>query len=347
MSAKLSLLILFMAVAIVGIISRKPAGPLRLDHDFSNTLKGIAMLMILYHHTGIYHAKELWYFYLSGWGFCGVSIYFFVSGYGLMVSYAARSYTYLEYFRRRLFVLWPMIVLCMMTRWILSPLMTVTYLPTINPLYLLGFFEWYILAITFWYIVFIVIRKQSKSVGDILLCFFAVLLSHWAVLDIFSGWSYQASLWLRFPFSFTLGIIFAIYSDQIIKYLNSRLFFATISSFIVFFLTIHVLHQDSLVPPLLDLITPLIGLCMVLWIYYFGSNSHFLLWMGRCSLPLYLLQVPLIKYGTFLTNWRIDALGILATWGVIFLLSALIVWINSKFHLLILRSLKYICTIFL
>lgn len=330
MSAKLSLLILFVAAATVGFFSRKPAGPLRMDHDFSNTFKGIAMLMILYHHTGIYHSKDFWYLYLSGWGFCGVSLFFFISGYGLMVSYATRGYPYSLYFRRRLLALWPMIVLCMVTRWAFNPLMSIQYSPTINPLYLLGFLEWYILAITFWYIAFIVIRKQSSSMDDVLFSFFITSLSLWAVLNIFSEYSSQFSQWLRFPFSFTLGIFFALHAERIIAYLRSRLLAASLALAAAFGLSIQPGQQPGLVYPLLDLISPALGLCMVLWMYHFHIHFRVLSWMGRCSLPLYLLQVPLIKYGIFLTEWRRDAFGIIATWCVIFLLSATVHWIDRQ-----------------
>lgn len=326
MSAKISLLIFFAAVLALGFVTRKPAGALRMDHDFSNTLKGIAMFLVLYHHTGIYHSEELWYFFLSGWGFCGVSIFLFISGYGLMKSHMAKEYSYKAYFLRRFTAIWPGIVLCMIARWFLGPFMTISWSPTVNPLYLLGFYEWYILAITFWYAAFIVIVKQTRSIREMYLVCFLVSICLWAILDLLSGWTDKAALWGRFPFSFAMGVFLAGSGDRLLDFLDSRLLPITLILLVAFGLSIH----GPNVSVLLDLITPALGLCAAVWIYRTGFNSRLLTWMGKCSLFLYLLQVPLIKYGVFLVQWRRDALGILLTWSIVFSLSAVLHWMDRR-----------------
>lgn len=318
MSAKFSLLIFGGSFLLIFFLFRTPSGELRLDRKFTNTFKGIAMLLILYHHSGIYHADTFWYFFHSGWSFWGVSLFFFISGFGLSVSYDRNQYSYGNYFRRRLLALWPTIIICMILRGFTAPLFNSAFYLEKNPITLLGLHEWFILAITLWYVFFILIVKNSRSTEDTIffVCIFSVIV--WAALDMLFPDSSMAFQWMRFPFSFALGVIFAQNSDRIVQYFNARLFSTTIFSLVAVFLATHLQGQKNLVYPMMDLVSVPLGICMVLWIYRLGINSRFLLYVGENSLPLYLLQVPLIKYGLLINQWRNDVIGLIATWALIF-----------------------------
>jgi len=75
---------------------------------------------------------------------------------------------------------------------------------------------------------------------------------------------------------------------------------------------------------MLDLAILPLGICLVIWIYRLNFNSGFIQFLGKNSLPLYLVQVPLIKYGIFMTRWRDDILGLMTTWAMIFMVSLMI-----------------------
>ncbi|PID73725.1 MAG: hypothetical protein CSB33_02135 [Desulfobacterales bacterium] len=318
MSAKFSLLALLAVFSGLLWVGRRPvSGPFRPDLTFSNTFKGVAMLAVLYHHTAIYHAKDFWYLFLGGWGFNGVSLFFFISGYGLMASHARKQPPVGAWLRHRFLAIWPLVILCMAARLVLVPLLTSRPVPQIDLLYFLGLHEWFIPAIGIHYVLFILIVRRSSSKGDVLLAYFLLSLGLWAALHVLpENWS-QAKNWGRFPLSFAMGVWFYGEADRIIPFLQKRLVFSTVGSALVFGLSIHLQHQENLVYPLLDLVSPLMGICLALWMHRLRFQSPWLIWTGRLSLPLYLLQVPLIKYGHLLA-WRTDAVGMIATWIIIY-----------------------------
>jgi hypothetical protein len=65
LSAKIQLIIFWGVICIVYFSLKTKTSNFEIDLRFSNTLKGLAMFLILYHHSGIYHAKDLWFFFYS------------------------------------------------------------------------------------------------------------------------------------------------------------------------------------------------------------------------------------------------------------------------------------------
>jgi len=107
-------------------------------------------------------------------------------------------------------------------------------------------------------------------------------------------------------------------------YFKRRLWLATLLSISAVCLICHLQNQKNLVYPMLDLAILPLGICLVIWIYRLNFNSGFIQFLGKNSLPLYLVQVPLIKYGIFMTRWRDDILGLMTTWAMIFMVSLMI-----------------------
>ena len=323
MSATLSLILFSGILLAMHFFTRVSCPEFKPDIGFSNTLKGIAMLMILYHHSGIYHSKVLWFFYGAGWGFCGVSLFFFVSGFGLMRSRARDDSGTGSFLGKRWLRLGPTIMLCMFARYLLNPLMVQHFEFPLDICTLMGLKEWYLVALFSWYILFILMVKNIP-VLDMLFVFFMAALLIWALLDIISSTSPMVELWIRFPFSFFLGVICGLYSEKVIHYFKHRLLLSTTLSSTAVCLACNLQSQKNLVYPMLDLAILPLGICLVIWLYRLNCNSKFILFLGRHSLPLYLLQVPLIKYGVFMTRWRNDIVGLLVTWLVIFVASMVI-----------------------
>ena len=327
MSATLSTIIFSGTLLAVHLLSRTPSPPFQPDKNFSDTLKGVAMLMILYHHSGIYHSTALWFFYGAGWGFCGVSLFFFISGFGLMKSHANHPYSPGDFFKKRVWTLVPTIMLCMLARYLFNPLM-VKHFPFPADLFTLtGLHEWYIIALFSWYLLFILLIVSFK-VSYSPFVFPLAALFVWGLLAIFSPASQVPQLWIRFPFSFALGVVCGYFCDPIIYYFQRRLVAISLISGIAVCMVCNLPMPLNQIYPLLDLLILPAGICIVIWIYRLDTHSKFIQFTGRNSLPLYLVQVPLIKYGIFMNVWRDDISGLLATWAVIFLVSMMISYIR-------------------
>ncbi len=301
-----------------------------LDHAFSNTIKGIAMLLILYHHTYIYNSQNFWFFIGGGWCFFGVSLFFFISGFGLTKSYMIKKYAIFQFIKRRFLRLWPTIILCMLLRWLMSPILNKHFPFPRDLIHLLGFQEWFIVAITFWYINFILIFHFVQNVKDriLILIFLSFILT--CLLGIttntINSFSQKASLWIRFPFSFILGVLFAFYEKDIFKTIIERKLFILIFSFLILFLaTKSYLRFCFLTYFVFDILSIPFILTIVFFLYQFKLNFKVLQFVGKHSLSLYLIQVPILKYSIFLHSNMNPKLGLIISLIIIFIFA----WIVS------------------
>lgn len=86
---------------------------MKLSIDDSNALKGIAILMMLWHHLFYYSNGSFNDIYINGYGLAKtsalackvcVAIFVFVSGYGLMEKYKDQHQSRMKHFYRRHFV---------------------------------------------------------------------------------------------------------------------------------------------------------------------------------------------------------------------------------------------------
>ena len=133
----------------------------------------------------------------------------------------------------------------------------------------------------------------------------------------------MAGLWLRFPFSFALGVLLAGRMEEILAFCRQRSWVVLSLSGLVLGLAWSGNESAGwAVPWLADVAILPFGLAACALIYRWGLFSRFWLFLGRNSLPIYLMQVPLIKYGWLMTDWRTDMLGLLATWALILGLAA-------------------------
>jgi len=308
---------------------------MKLDHTFSNTIKGIAMLLIIYHHTYIYNAKEFWFFIGAGWCFLGVSLFFFISGFGLTKSYLKKKYTIFQFIRRRFLRLWPAIILCMILRWLLSPILIRRFPFPTDLIHLFGFQEWFIIAISFWYISFILIFRFINNNQDRILALFFISSILLCFLGIFANknniFSQKARLWIRFPFSFVLGILFAIYEKEFCKIINRKKIIVLIFSFFILYLA----TKPYFIFPFftyffLDIVSIPLIVVIVFFLYELDLNTKILQFIGEHSLPLYLIQVPILKYCIFLHSNINPKIGLILSLGIIFILSWIVNILNKK-----------------
>jgi|GEM_PF-5001531 len=320
--------LLFLLLSTRRKSARLLGGELVPDRDFSNSFKGIATFLVLYHHSYLYHPESYWYLFGGGEFFTGVSLFFFISGVGLSLSQGARPSTFSRFIGRRFWVLAPLVFLCMEARAILGPLMGRELALETSVVTLLGMREWYLVAIWCWYLLFIVVHSTiaSRTIRNILfLCIGGALWGglQWAAQD-----NYMAAMWLRFPLSFMLGVMLADRMTFITSWLQKGKGLAALTVMLLcgagYLAFAGVGHwQTPWGYAILELlIIPTVWSMCVLFLLYVGV-SRFLLVLGIYSLPIYLLQVPLIRYGVWFSP-QSGPLTLLGTWGGIILGSILL-----------------------
>jgi len=323
MPASLSLLLFWGSLLAAVLLFRRQPPPLLPDKDFTDTYKGLAMLLVLYHHSRIYNAQEFWYLMLGGEAFAGVTMFFFISGVGLGRSQLKRAYTPSRFLATRFLALIPGVVVCMLLRGLLGPLWGAPVSLESDPVALLGLREWFLIAIWAYYFAFIISWSVGRSpIGRGFFIVASCLLLAAGLLHGQENWQ-VARLWLRFPFSFALGVLLAPHMGFVLDFCRQR-------AVAVLGVTGAILGLAWSVPVgataptdwLVDVAFIPFSIAACALLYRFRLTSRFWTFLGRNSLPLFLLQVPLLKNGWLIGVWHKDMLGLLVTWAVIFLLAA-------------------------
>nr|WP_303046325.1 acyltransferase family protein [Desulfovibrio sp. DV] len=304
--------------------------------EFTNTIKGFAMFMILYHHSRIYHSKEFWYLFLGGELYSGVSLFFFISGIGLSKSYKLKKYSFFAFFKRRFLTITIGSAVCIYMRNIVSPLWGGQFSLDISPLVLMGFHEWYIVAILTWYSIFIIIMKAQHSYFDTLFYTLIATVSVWAILSGLADQYNMTKLWARFPFSFAIGIILGDYIEDILLYCQKRTLHILILCSIPFLILLKNGTGNYPYTIAMDILSIPISLAICSLFYTFHLNRRLLILMGQYSLPMYLLQVVFIKNSILYSFLGYNVISLILTWLVIFILSI----ITGKTHKTILNAIK-------
>jgi len=331
MSASVSLLLFWGGViATVLALRQRPAG-LAPDKYFTDTYKGLAMFLVLYHHSRIYHAGEFWFLFLGGDAYAGVSLFFFISGFGLTRSQEKYDYSLPGFILVRFLALAPGVALCMLLRGWLGPLWGQQAILETDPLTLLGLREWFLIALWTYYLSFILSWTFGRSLTERCFYILAASLITALVLIHIQGWWPDARLWWRFPFSFALGVLVSRHMEGLLQLMRRRAW--PVLALTGLILGLAWTGKDLADLPMnwaadLAVIPFSLALCSLL--YRFGLTSRAWIFLGRNSLALYLLQVPLLKQGWLLGHWRGDILGLLTTWAVIFALAGGAGWAQRR-----------------
>ena len=177
---------ILLLAAVVFLTVKKRASGSGLDVTFSNELKGVAILMVIFCHVGYFLTPDHTFLYpLSVAGGKGVDLFLLLSGFGLTVSALKYKPGIKEFYLKRLtkifFPMWVVLIGFLVLDWLL---LQRTYSSQVIIQSLLGFFPsadlykdinsplWYFTLIFFYYLLFPLIffkRWPILSAGAFLL----------------------------------------------------------------------------------------------------------------------------------------------------------------------------------
>lgn len=212
--------ILFLYVA--GFFSVETVG---ISKDKSAALKSIMAILIVLHHLSLQGIPFLWMFH--SWGAPIVSIFLFLSGYGLMKSLCLKGKMYLsDFFRHRLF---KSIIIPFLVAWTIYRILNMVNAPCfsleLKELIFNGItvlpHSWFIFAILCFYIFFYVSYKFLPN----RLCFVA-LMALFILFEVWCQYRHYDRCWYISAFSFPTGLFFGKYESYIIEYFKSNMIYA-------------------------------------------------------------------------------------------------------------------------
>lgn len=219
-------IVALIALPIIGIkVSKAGFGDNYLSLQQTNQLKGFFALVVILHHLAQRTKGGVLFPFFNHVGYLAVSIFLFISGYGLMLQYMKRKEEYIKHFlsRRLLKVVMPYliaIVIYYVSYLIIGLEMSITIaLKTFLTGYPIVAHSWYVLAIIFFYLVFYLSARLFKNhynymiiavlAGSVLYCIICNKMG-------FGTWWYNTCI------CFLLGMIWAIYEKQISAWLDKR-----------------------------------------------------------------------------------------------------------------------------
>lgn len=277
---------------------------------YRSVLMGWATLFILFGHS-IFYGKDYVYYgpvlhQIIEYGYIGVDIFLFLSGFGLV--YSIQKNTTTRFYRNRFVRLLPSLIVCAVFICMWYVAIRSTYLiPQINTWLSFWFLDFIIIAYLLFPLLYnFFFKKCSGWLSFVIvlvcsvLCFIPFIIRGEAV----NCNPYVCAI-CRIPI-FSLGALYAMLKCEI---LNKKYFEYVLAFLGVVILTLLSMQEGDFPNEKLScyyaliLMTPplLYGLCHLSEISWMKNMNRILTWLGKYSLEIYLIQVvilpKLIRYG--------------------------------------------------
>lgn len=226
-------IILFLALALVGITYERGYIEQPLNLENTNALRGICAIEIMLGHIGI--ATESPFLYINRKaGILIVGIFFFLSGYGLMYSTINKPDYFKNFLCKRIWkILYPTLILYLISLIIdiFCQRFDFSIISLIKCLLLYNFpqkINWYVTEILVLYLLFYFLyRNMQPKHGNIILITACILFIIFAnIIDMENPW-YGSTL------CFPLGVLFAQNESKVIDILKQKYILITISSLLL------------------------------------------------------------------------------------------------------------------
>lgn len=294
-----------------------------LSKESTTPLRGIFAILIIFHHISQRTSSGYIFNTLSYFGFLNVSIFFVLSGYGLMYQSNLKGDSYLNGFISKRFppILIPYINVSILYYILRNSLHIRTRIKDL----LLGLingtpivsFSWYVIALCYFYLSFYLSCKIFKKYIHILasIFFFTCLYCILCYSCNYEPW------WYNSIFSFLFGLILFAYKNfSRPAHIKINPYVAIITVFLLFvscFAACHLINQKLIRLCFQEITACLFPLFILLLCKKIRFNNKFLNYLGTRSYELYLVQeIPILVFRSdnllFINNDIIYSLLIIA-----------------------------------
>lgn len=335
-----------LALAALCLVGAKPVKPLRAFNDgylsaqTGTHLRGLFAVIVVLHHLSLKAPVGVLFPWLQHVGYLAVSVFFFLSGYGLMKSYRTRDGYQTRFLRRRVPKILVPYLLLTAVYWGFHALNGNVYSPkaliltTLNGKPIVSY-SWYIVCILLFYVVFWLLMRLCRRKYIWILfgaCVWYALYMAFCMRMNYGSW------WYRTAPILIVGMIWAMYEDDLLPVLRKVYPVCAPLCGIVFLALFYVYARFAsdisrqIVSSLLVLamtVSFLLCVCAVTLKCRIGNPVLRLL--GQCSLEIYLVQGLFIdglrSHFIYIRNdflWALSAL--LGTVALGFALH----WLNTK-----------------
>lgn len=267
-----------------------------LSKPVTDCIKGLCIIVILLHHISLRMQPPRLMLPYTFFGHLAVSMFLFLSGYGLTMSKLQKNNYLNNFFSKRLSKVYlPFILVNALTLILLfsvfntkfSVIQTILYLSGIN---LIDSTQWFVISILLFYVVFYLCFKFFKpEVAPKIILVYAF--SYFLILIFFRFGEW----WYNTVFCFPIGVYVALYYNKFVEFMKKNyaaICSSSLISFAVFF------YLGHFIPTLFSVFFNTISsVCFVFlmlsFLFKIKFNSKPFLFIGSIAYEMYLIHMKI------------------------------------------------------
>lgn len=278
------------------IFSNKNYNTEFLSKPVTDCIKGLCIVVIIIHHISLRMQPPKLMLPYTCFGHLAVSIFLFLSGYGLTMSKLKKENYLNKFFSKRLSKVYlPFVLVNAITLLLLffalntkfSVIQTILYLSGIN---LIDSTQWFVIAILLFYVVFYFSFKFFKpEIAPKIILIYAF--SYFLILIFFR----LGEWWYNTVFCFPIGVYIALYYNKFIDFMKKHYAAICLSSLISFALFFYLGH---LIPTVFSaFFNTISSICFVFltlsFLFKVKINSKPFIFIGGISYEMYLIHMKI------------------------------------------------------
>ena len=271
-----------------------------LDKNTTNVLKGYAIMVIIIHHLVLRMSRPGILLPFRIGGYLGVTIFFFLSGYGLVCASEKREKNYSKGFMKKriekVYVpavfaqLVYMIILLLCFDYDYSP---AGFIKGTFSLYPIDTSQWYIIALFIWYFTFWLLLKLDISWNKRIIALFvtaAIYIAMCSILGLTKNW-YDTAL------CFPLGVTFAVYREKLVCFFQKNILIIPLALIVFGVTVLFSFGKENSTALILRMISTISFIAIIIiFIRLFDVSSNKLAaYIGTISLECYLVHGKVIR----------------------------------------------------
>lgn len=334
-------LIIYLLIPAIFLYNSKLA---RVEQKFlskqnTNNLRGIAITIIAIHHLVLVTQDPGLLTPFKGLGYLGVSVFFFLSGYGLTFSYLNGIDYFRDFFSKRMIKIFlPFIlvnILHLMINYIFYgvPYSFIEFISLAVGIKLIDGTMWYINVLLFWYICFYAAFKYFKTETAEKLILLAAVLYFIFCFKINLG-----KYWFDSSFAFTVGVLLCPRKKYITSLINKYFSLLLLGSTSLFVLLSIINHGRTSFPAISFRAMAAVVFVFLVYLFMYKvdiSRNKVLSFLGSISFEIYLIHSRILQLD-IITPKTINLLNLV----LYFTITVSAAYLLNRFNLFLHKNMK-------
>ena len=316
-----------------------------LSKNNTDVLKGISVIVVILSHLALFSTKKgLITIIFFNAGFLAVSVFLFISGYGLMMQNIKKDNYIRKNMPRKIFKLYLQFIMANVLTTIIDDIFLGTNYGVIEILktsLLMRFVDgrelWFVAAILYFYLVLYISFKFLREKQAIIMVCIAPII--YIMICVFFK---RGTWWENTAFCFSMGVLFALYKEKIL--INSQKMYKTrVITVLLAFISMMYLYTKGIT--VLQFIIPIVFVTLIVLILMkINLKSKIMQYINKISFEMYLMHLVVLKVA-FSYNTARDSSYVVLLFPLMILVSIVLKKISSAMFSIKIKNRNHVeCT---